>query len=106
MTFEDLLDFLENRMSMSHIYQPLLIRALVDSGGTATLRQLAQSFLLQDESQLLFYEKRIKQMPLKILRKHGVVDYQGDLVSLSTGSDLGLHNNICRHWISPLLILR
>jgi ATP adenylyltransferase len=85
MTFEDLLDFLEHRMSMSHIYQPLLIRALVDSGGTATLRQLAQSFLLQDESQLLFYEKRIKQMPLKILRKHGVVDHQGDLVSLTTG---------------------
>ncbi len=85
MTFEGLLEFLEHRMSMSHIYQPLLIRALVDSGGAATLRQLAQSFLLQDESQLLFYEKRIKEMPLKILRKHGVVDYKGDLVSLTAG---------------------
>jgi hypothetical protein len=51
MTFEDLIDFLDHRMSMSHIYQPLLIRALADSGGTATIRQLAQSFLLQDESQ-------------------------------------------------------
>jgi ATP adenylyltransferase len=85
MTFDDLIDFLENRMSMSHIYQPLLIRALVDSDGTSTLRQLAQSFLLQDESQLLFYEKCIRQMPLKILKKHGVVDHQRDLVSLTTG---------------------
>ena len=85
MTFEDLIDFLEHRMNMSHIYQPLLIRALVDSGGTATIRQLAQSFLLQDESQLLFYEKRIREMPLKILRKHGVVEHHGDLVSLTAG---------------------
>jgi hypothetical protein len=33
-------------MSMSHVYQPLLIRTLVDAGGAATLRQLAQSFVL------------------------------------------------------------
>jgi ATP adenylyltransferase len=59
MTFKNLIDLLENRMSISHIYQPLLIRALVDSGGTATIRQPAQSFLLQDEIQLLFYEKGI-----------------------------------------------
>lgn len=65
MTFDQLIDFLENRMSMSHIYQPLLIRSLVDAGRTATLRQLAQVFLAQDESQLLFYEKRIKEMPLR-----------------------------------------
>jgi len=64
MTYQDLVDFLENRMRMSQIYQPLLIRALVDAGGAATLRQLAQAFLVQDESQLLFYEKRIKDMPL------------------------------------------
>jgi hypothetical protein len=44
MTFQDLLDFLEHKMSMSHVYQPLLVRALVDAGGAATLRQLAQVF--------------------------------------------------------------
>jgi ATP adenylyltransferase len=37
MTCEELLDFIDNRMQMSHIYQPLMIRALVDAGGTATL---------------------------------------------------------------------
>jgi ATP adenylyltransferase len=65
MKYEDLVHFLERQISMSHVYQPLLVRALVDSGGTATLRQLAQVFLTQDESQLLYYEKRIKGMPLK-----------------------------------------
>ena len=86
MTYDDLVEFLTNRMSMSHVYQPVVIRALVDAGGAATVRQLAQSFLLQDESQLLYYERRIKEMPLKVLRKHGVVQADGKLVSLTVAS--------------------
>lgn len=84
MTFTDLLTFLTTRMRMSHIYQPLLIRALIDAGGTATLRQLAHAFLAQDESQLRFYEKRIKAMPLRVLTKHGVVRHEQGLISLTT----------------------
>jgi len=70
---------------MSHIYQPLLIKALVESNGVATLRQLAYAFVSQDESQLLHYEKRIKDMPVPVLRRHGVVDRDGQLVKLSVG---------------------
>jgi ATP adenylyltransferase len=84
MKFEDLVEFVEKRMAMSHIYQPLLIRALVESDGSATLRQLAQAFLFQDESQLTFYERKIKQMPLPVLMKHGIVSRDGELVSLTT----------------------
>ena len=83
MNFHDLIAFLETKMSMSHIYQPLLIKALIDAGGYATLRQLAHAFLSQDESQLIYYEDRIKQMPLKVLGKHGIVSKTGDLVSLN-----------------------
>lgn len=79
----DLIEFLQNRMSMSHIYQPLLIKSLIDAGGTATIRQLALQFLNQDESQIQYYENRIKQMPLKVLSKHGIVSKQSDLVSLN-----------------------
>ncbi len=50
MTFKSLLAFVTEHMRMSHIYQPLLIRALVDVGGTATLRQLAHAFATQGES--------------------------------------------------------
>lgn len=84
MTYDQLIDFIKNTMSMSHIYQPLLIKSLVESGGSATLRQLAHNFLLQDESQLLYYEKRIKEMPLRILKKHGIVDRDGELITLNT----------------------
>jgi diadenosine tetraphosphate (Ap4A) HIT family hydrolase len=83
MTYEELVNFLEHKMSMSHVYQPLLVRALVDAGGVATVRQLAQVFLVQDESQLLYYEERIKEMPLKVLKRHAVIASDGQLVSLN-----------------------
>src|SRR5262245_652549 len=86
MKYQELVDFIENRMAMSHIYQPLMIRTLVESGGSATLRQLAHAFLRQDESQLIYYENTIKRMPLRILKKHGVVSHEGDLVALNTGA--------------------
>ncbi len=83
MTFEELSDFIEKRMKMSHVYQPLLIKALIDAGGSATLRQIALNFLVQDESQILYYEDRIKNMPVPVLKRHGVVERSGNLVSLS-----------------------
>ena len=85
MTFDDLIAFLETKMRLSQIYQPLLIKTLVDAGGSATIRHLANAFLSQDESQLIYYEDRIKKMPLKILGKHGIVTKDGDLVFLNAG---------------------
>ena len=85
MSYEELADFIANRMSMAHVYQPLLIRTLVDSGGLATLRQLAQQFVLQDESQLLLYEDTIKKMPVKVLARHGVLKHEKGVVSLNVG---------------------
>jgi ATP adenylyltransferase len=81
--FEDLIDFIDNRMKMSHIYQPLMLRILVEAGGSATIRQIAQGFLAQDESQLRYYENRIKQMPLPVLRRRGVISNKDELVTLN-----------------------
>jgi 5-methylcytosine-specific restriction endonuclease McrA len=83
LTFDELVDFIEHRMRMSHIYQPLLIRTLVDTGGTATLRQIAMAFLDRDESQVRYYEDRIKKMPLPVLKRHGVIAREGDLLRLN-----------------------
>lgn len=84
MRFEELQDFLKSKMRLSHIYQPLLIKSLIEAGGTATIRQMAITFLAQDESQILYYEKRLKEMPIKVLSKHGVIVREGDLISLTT----------------------
>lgn len=70
-------------MRMSHIYQPLLIKTLVEAGGSATVRQLAQEFVLEDESQLQYYENTIKRMPVKVLKSHGIVSDQKSLISLN-----------------------
>jgi len=83
MNADDLIKFIETKMSMSHIYQPLLIKCLVDSGGTATVRQLAYYFLSQDESQVQYYEDRLKKMPIPVLKKHGMISKTGDLISLT-----------------------
>jgi hypothetical protein len=39
-TPSDLIEFVEREITMSHVYQPVLIRALVRTGRSATLRQL------------------------------------------------------------------
>jgi len=82
MTFEELRDFLQSKMKLSHIYQPLLIRSLVEAGGSATVRQMATAFLSQDESQIQYYEKRLKEMPVRVLSRHGVIAKDGDLIRL------------------------
>lgn len=85
MTYEELREFVQSKMRLSHICQPLLIKALVDAGGSATIRQLAEIFLSHDESQILYYEKRLKEMPIRVLTKHDVIKKDGDLVSLNLG---------------------
>ena len=75
-------DFIGRQMRMSHVYQPLLIRLLLESGGKATVRQLARGFAAEDAAQISYYETRIKQMPLPVLKRHGVITKDGDLVSL------------------------
>ncbi len=87
MTFDELLKFVEEDLRMSHVYQPLLISFLVQSGGAATVRQLAQEFALADEASVLHYEKRIKEMPIPVLAKRGVVSKKLNLVELQV-SDL------------------
>ena len=83
LTKDELLDFIQNRMRMSHVYQPLLIRLLLESGSQGTVRQLALGFVGVDEAQIRLYEERIKKMPVRVLRSHGVVEVDGDLVKLN-----------------------
>jgi hypothetical protein len=82
LSFEELRDFITSRMRLSHIYQPLLIKTLVESGGVATVRQLAGSFLAHDESQIQYYENTLKKMPIKVLTNHRILKRDGELVTL------------------------
>jgi ATP adenylyltransferase len=82
MTLDELLEFLRNGIRMSHIYQPVLIRSLLDNDGYCTLRQLALALLMQDESQIQYYERILKRMPLLVLKNRGVISVDKGIVCL------------------------
>jgi hypothetical protein len=65
-------DFIRKRMRMSHIYQPVMIKELLTSGGKSSIRNIAAAFLARDASQLEYYEQITKDMPGKVLAKHGI----------------------------------
>jgi ATP adenylyltransferase len=81
-SFKTLRDFLATRMRMAHIYQPLMIRTLLTHGGKASIRQIASTFLSKDASQLEYYEEITKNMPGKVLARHGIVRREGNAFQL------------------------
>ena len=88
MTYDKLLEFVQDCMPQltQHISLPLLVVELVESDGSATIRQLATAVLTKDESQVVQYQKQLKQMPIRILSEHHVIKREGDLISLNTGA--------------------
>lgn len=75
--FEILKTFLSEKMRMSHVYQPLMIRTLLEQDGHAGLREIAKAFLVEDESQLEYYENIVKRYPAQVLSKHGIIQKDG-----------------------------
>lgn len=51
MEYHALLDFIQTRMRMAHIYQPVMIRTLLDHRSEADDEQLAKNLLSHDRSQ-------------------------------------------------------
>ncbi|WP_245812316.1 HIT domain-containing protein [Planktotalea frisia] len=59
---------------MSHIYQPLMIKALLKNDGQATTEEIAKALLAYDQSQVEYYSLRTKTMVGKVLTNNGVVE--------------------------------
>ena len=70
----DLYDFICNKMRMTHIYQPVMIKVMLENGGKATVDQIAASILSYDQSQLEYYGLRTKNMVGRVLTKNSVVE--------------------------------
>lgn len=71
---ERLRTFIETGMAMSHIYQPVMIRTMLEGGGAATKRQIAAAFSAADLSQLEYYEQVLGRYPGPVLRKRRIVE--------------------------------
>ena len=72
-TYLTLQDFINNKMRMSHVYQPLMLAALLERAGTASTPDIAKALLIEDTSQIDYYSHRIDTMVGKVLRTHDLV---------------------------------
>ena len=68
--FDNVSDFIQNRMKMSHIYQPVMLMKILQSGGQATTGDIAKAILLRDPTQLEYYAEITKRMPGRVLTKN------------------------------------
>jgi len=64
-------------MRMAHIYQPVMIRTLLDHRGEADDEQIAKDLLSHDRSQIEYYQQITRNMVGRVLRRHDVVEKEG-----------------------------
>ena len=76
MSTTDLKSFLVEEMSMTEVYQPVIIKELLKHGGSCTKDQLAAALADYDLSVKDYYRKIVMRWPKITLTKHKVVDYQ------------------------------
>ena len=76
MSYEELKHFINEKMSLSHVYQPVAIKTLLTSDGTASLVDIASDVSTRDPSQIEYYVEKIKRYPKIVLTKHEVVNYK------------------------------
>jgi len=74
-TYEALKHFITNTMQTSHIYQPAMLAKLLQSSGEASLEDIARHLLAYDDSQVEYYQERVKAMVGEVLTKnHGITE--------------------------------
>ena len=74
MTFNELKDFIKNRMRMSHIYQPVMIMTLLRNGGKCSQETIARNLLSFDQSQIEYYITITNNIVGRVLRNHDIVE--------------------------------
>jgi ATP adenylyltransferase len=72
--YSELADFIEHRMRMSHIYQPVMLIALLENGGRCAEEDIARYLLSEDQSQIEYYVKITNNMVGRVLRNREIVD--------------------------------
>lgn len=73
---------------MSHVYQPVMLRTILENDGVATTTQIAKALLSRDISQIEYYEERVKQMVGKVLINNGIVQKNKDVYVIPNFAEL------------------
>jgi diadenosine tetraphosphate (Ap4A) HIT family hydrolase/5-methylcytosine-specific restriction endonuclease McrA len=74
MTYEQLAEFVDRGMRMSHIYQPVMLIELLEGGGRLKDDIIARRLLAHDQSQIDYYTRITNNMVGRVLRKRGIVE--------------------------------
>ena len=74
----ELIEFLSDKMSMTEVYQPAVIRALLENDGVCSKEKLAGRLAEYDASVQSYYEGILMRWPKTTLTKHGIVEYDSE----------------------------
>ena len=89
MTYKALKTFIAAQMSLSHVYQPVMLKTLLENGNTAGSETIAAEILATDPTQLQHCVDRVKNMVGRVLTKvRGVTESDGNDYSLPGFRDL------------------
>ncbi|GAA3977612.1 HNH endonuclease [Allohahella marinimesophila] len=97
--------FLSNNMSMTEVYQPVIIRELLRCNGQCTKTDLAAVLARYDLSILDYYKKIVMRWPKITLAKHDIISYQkeGEIFKLNSeiydANNIGVEVEICSNKI-------
>ena len=70
MSFRLLKNYIQNKMKMSHIYQPVMIKSLINNNGRNNSKNIAKEILSYDPWAIKYYDDIVKLMPGKVLTKN------------------------------------
>ncbi len=88
--YNEIRNFLTDKMRMSHIYQPVMIKKLIDSKGKTTDEEIARELLKYDPSQVEYYQKVTNNMVGRVLRNHKVVSKENSEYRLNGYDSLSI----------------
>lgn len=82
-TYEQLAHFIRHEMRMSHIYQPVMLRQILQQKGTVSVNDVARALLAEDRSQFEYYEQITKNMVGRVLTNNrGITEKDGETYHL------------------------
>src|SRR6056297_3393131 len=70
MTYHQLRDYILSQMRMSAVYQPVMLKVLLERDGAADVTEIAKALLSYDQSQIEYYAIRTKNMVGRILTQN------------------------------------
>ena len=86
--YDRLAEYINRRMRMSHIYQPLMLMELLGRSSPAPAEDIARRILGEDSSQIEYYTERVKRMVGRVLTSNGITSHAGGVYSLIGADDL------------------